>query len=107
MVTVENVRAIASMLPRSYEIVVRGRIKFRVGSLVYVAFWRDETTVGFPCRRDSRTALVESQPDKFFLPEPSDLRFHVVAAWRMCVPKGSPCGPIARGQRDCFFFAAT
>ena len=37
-VTVDDVRAFASQLERSYEVVVRGRLKFRVGQIVYVAF---------------------------------------------------------------------
>jgi hypothetical protein len=104
MVTLHDARAIASKLPRSYEVVVRDRLKFRVGQLVYVAFSRDETIMEFAFPKDWRAALVESDPDKFSLPRPSDLRFHwvcarlarldhdelhalVVAAWRMCVPK--------------------
>jgi len=104
MVTVGDARAIASKLPRSYEAVVRGRLKFRVGSLVYVAFSRDETIMEFAFPKDWRAALVESQPDRFALPRPSDLRYNwicvrldkidqdelrtfVVEAWRMCVPK--------------------
>ena len=43
MVTVDDVRAVLDGLPRSYEVVVRGRIKFRVGQIVYVAFSDDET----------------------------------------------------------------
>ena len=42
MVTVDSVRAIAAKLLRSYEVVVRGRIKFRVGQIVWRAFSRDE-----------------------------------------------------------------
>lgn len=104
MVTVEDARAIAARLPRSYEAVVRGRLKFRVGSLVYVAFARDEPIMEFAFPKDWRAGLVEAEPDKFSLPRPSDLRFHwvcvrldridhaelrklVVEAWRMCVPK--------------------
>jgi hypothetical protein len=103
-VTVDDVRSIAATLPRSYEAVVRGAIKFRVGQLVYVAFSRDETIMGFAFPKDLRNALIESDPDKFLLPSQSDLRFNwvhvrldaidrdevwalVVAAWRMCVPK--------------------
>ena len=37
--TIEDVRALTAGLPRSYEAVVRGRVKFRVGSIVYLA-WR-------------------------------------------------------------------
>lgn len=104
MVTVDDVRSIASTLPRSYEVFVHGRVKFRVGQLVYVAFSRDEAIMEFGFPKELRAALVDSDPDKFLLPRPSDLRFNwvgvrldavdreeawalVVAAWRMCVPK--------------------
>ena len=102
--TVEDVRAIASTLPRSYEAVVRGCVKFRVGQIVYVALSRDQTIMGFGFPKELRDALVESDPDKFLLPSQSDLRYNwvcvrldkvgreelsalVVSAWRMCVPK--------------------
>jgi hypothetical protein len=102
--TVDAVRSIAATLPRSYEVVVHGRVKFRVGQLVYVAFSRDEAIMGFAFPKELRAALVESDPDKFRLPSQSDMRFNwvcarfdaldvdelwalVVGAWRMCVPK--------------------
>ena len=105
MVTVEDVRAVASELPRSTEAFVRGRVKFRVGRIVYLAFSRDETELGFAFPKEWRDALVESEPEKFRLPEQSDLRYHwavvrlsaidvaemrdlVVDAWAMVVPKG-------------------
>ena len=47
MVTLDDVRGIASDLPRSYEALVRGRVKFQVGRIVYLAFSRDETMMGF------------------------------------------------------------
>jgi len=104
MVTVGDARSIASTLPRSYEAVVRDRLKFRVGRIVYVAFSRDETIMGFAFPKHWRDALVASAPKKFLLPGPSDLRWNwvcvrlatidraelrdlVVSAWRMCVPK--------------------
>jgi hypothetical protein len=104
MVTVDDVRALAETLPRSYEVLVRDRVKFRVGQLVYVAFSRDEQTMGFGFPKEERAALVASEPDKFLLPPESDLRFHwvvvrlaaideeemremVLGAWRMVVPK--------------------
>ena len=104
MVTVDDVRSLASTLPRSYEVTVRGRVKFRVGQLVYVAFERDEPIMGFGFPKEFRDALVDSNPDKFLMPQQSDLRFNwvrvrldaidreemsalVVSAWRMCVPK--------------------
>ena len=103
-VTVADARALASTLERSYEVVVRGRLKFRVGSLVYVAFSRDETIIELAFPKEFRAALVEAEPEKFALPRPSDMRFNwicvrldkidhdelralVVGAWRMCVPK--------------------
>ena len=104
MVTVDDVRALAETLPRSYEVLVRDRVKFRVGQMVYVAFSRDEQTMGVGFPKEERAALVASEPDKFLLPPESDLRFNWVAvrlaaidedemrelvlgAWRMVVPK--------------------
>ena len=104
MITVEDVRAVALTLPRTTEALVRGRVKFRVGRIVYLAFSHDETTMGFAFPKDWRVALVESEPDKFMLPAPSDLRYNwvlvrlasiessevrdlVIDAWAMVVPK--------------------
>ena len=104
MTTIEAVRALALSLPRSYEALVRDRVKFRVGRLVYVALSRDETTMGFGYPKEERDALIAAEPDLFFLPGQSDLRFHwvcchlalldhdhmtelVTEAWRMVVPK--------------------
>lgn len=104
MATVESVRALASVLPRSYEVLVRGCVKFRVGRIVYSAFSRDETLLGFAFPKEEREALVLSEPDKFQLPRISDRRFNwvvgrlsaipedemhdiVVEAWQMVVPK--------------------
>jgi hypothetical protein len=116
-VTVDDVRRIASTLPRSYEVVVHGRVKFRVGQIVYVAFSHDETIMGFGFPKDLRDALIESDPAKFLLPTASDLRFNwvcvrldavdrdelfalVVSAWRMCVPKKVAAAYDARSTRD-------
>ena len=83
---------------------MRDRVKFRVGRIVFVAFSRDETLMGFGFPREEREALVASEPDKFLLPKPSDMRYRLVVvrlsaidvdemrelvldAWRMCVPK--------------------
>jgi hypothetical protein len=104
VVTVEDVRAVTSGLPRSYEVLVRDRIKFRVGRLVYLAFSRDETLMGFAFPKEEREALIESEPDKFLMPKPSDQRYNwvvvrldaidegemreiVLEAWRIVVPK--------------------
>src|SRR5918995_3752758 len=104
MVTIDDVRAVATGLPRSYEAFVRGRVKFRVGRIVYLAFSRDETLLGFAFPKEERDALVQTYPDKYLMPKPSDLRYHWVVvrldaidetelrelvfdAWRMVVPK--------------------
>jgi hypothetical protein len=104
VVTVQDVRAVVSTLPRAYEVVVHDRVKFRVGSLVFVAFSRDETTMGVGFPKEERSAAVAAEPDKFLMPRESDLRFHwievrvdaldeeemrelVCSAWRMVVPK--------------------
>ena len=104
MTTIEDVRALASQLPRSYEALVRDRVRFRVGRLVYLAFSRDETVMGFAFPKEERDALVASEPDKFLMPRPSELRYNwvqvrldvlgeaelrelVLDAWQMVVPK--------------------
>lgn len=104
MVTVEDVRAVALALPRTSEHLIRDRVKFRVGQIVYVAFSRDETEIGFGFPKEERDALIAAEPQKFFLPKRSELRYqwveawcaaldveemreYVTDAWRMCVPK--------------------
>jgi len=103
-VTIDDARAIVAPLPRSYEAIVRDRVKFRVGQIVYAAFSADETIMGFAFDKEEREALVASEPDKFLMPAPSDMRYRwvqvrldaididelrelLVDAWRMCVPK--------------------
>ncbi|MQA26640.1 MAG: MmcQ/YjbR family DNA-binding protein [Micromonosporaceae bacterium] len=103
-VTVEEVRALARSLPRTEEALVRDRVRFRVRGLVYVSFSRDETLMGFAFPKEEREALVASEPDKFLMPETSDLRYNwvraqlaaldaeemrelVIDAWRMVAPK--------------------
>jgi hypothetical protein len=104
VVTVDEVRAVARELPRSYEAVVRGRLKFRVGQIVWLAFSRDEERMGFAFPKAWREVLVGSDPEKFAMPEPSDLRYNwvvvrlgaidheemrelVLDAWAFVVPK--------------------
>src|SRR3954464_7956563 len=103
-VTIDEVRALAAGLPRSYEVVVRGRVKFRVGQIVYLAFSKDGTQMGFAFPKEEREAALYTYPDKFLRPKPSDMRFKwlevsldaidagelrelVFGAWRMVVPK--------------------
>ncbi len=103
MATVDDVLALGSELERSYPVIVRGRLKFRVGSIVYVAFDLDERVMGFAFPKEERAALVSGEPTKFSLPSTADMRFNwmhadlaalepvearelVVEAWRMVVP---------------------
>src|SRR4051812_38525138 len=81
MVTVDDVRRVAGPLPRSSEHIIHDRVKFRVGKIVYVAFSRDETVMGFAFPKEERDALVRSEPDVFHLPGAVDMRFHWVQAW--------------------------
>ncbi len=71
----------ALSLPRTQEALVRDRVKFRIGSIVYVALSRDETEMGFGFPKEERAALVAAEPDKFFMPERSDERYNWVRAW--------------------------
>jgi hypothetical protein len=104
VVTVDEVRAFASTLPRSTEAFVQGRVKFRIGRIVYLAFSRDGSTMGFAFPKEWRDALVEQEPEKFSLPSASNLRYNwvhvdlaaigatemrelVEDAWAFCVPK--------------------
>jgi len=81
VVTVEQVREVAQDLPKSEERLVRDRVTFRVGRLVYVAFTRDERSMGFGFPKEQRAALVAAEPAKFYLPRISDLRYNWVMAW--------------------------
>jgi hypothetical protein len=103
-VTVPEVQELARTLPRASEAWVRGRLKFRVGRIVFLAFSKDGSTMGFGFPKAWREALVESEPDKFSYPSESDMRYHwvhvrldaidaeemrdlVENAWAMCAPK--------------------
>ena len=103
MAVIEDVLALGSALERSYPVYVRGRLKFRVGQMVYVAFSLDESVMGFAFPKEERAALVGGDPRKFQMPSASDMRFNwvhadlatldpsearelVVDAWRMVVP---------------------
>lgn len=105
MVTIDDVRAVVRDLPQSYEVLVGGRVKFRVGRIVYLSFSRDEKVMGFAFPRDERPWLIGGSPDKFMYPSKADMRYHwvlarlaaldpkemrelVVDAWRMVVPRG-------------------
>ena len=97
---------------------MRGRVKFRVGRIVYLAFSRDETELGFAFPKEWREALVEQEPDKFRLPDESDLRYNwavvrmaaidvaelrdlVVDAWAFVVPKRVAAEYAGREESGC------
>jgi hypothetical protein len=103
-VTADDVREFALRFPRADEALVRDRVKFRVGRIVFAALSHDETILGFGFPRDERAALVNAEPAKFRMPRTSDLRYQWVEAvmaeldrdeleelltdaWAMCVPK--------------------
>ena len=81
MVTVDDVRRVARPLPRSEEHLIHDRVKFRVGPIVYVAFSRDETVMGFAFPKEERDTLIASAPHVFHLPRASEMRFNWVQAW--------------------------
>jgi len=102
--SVQAVRRVALSLPRTTEHLIGDRVKFRVGRLVFVAFSRDESVMGFGFPKHERPLLVESDPERFLMPPASDLRYNwvcayvamlgdeemrelVTDAWVMCVPK--------------------
>ncbi len=109
MVTIDKVRQFAITLPRTTEALVGGRVKFRVGRLVYLSFSRDGQVMGFAFPKEERDWLVGGTPDKFMQPHRSDLRYNwvlvrmsaidktemrelVIDAWRMAVPKSVAAG---------------
>ena len=57
-VTVAEVQELARTLPRSSEAFVRGRIKFRVGQIVFLSCSKDGSTIGFGFPKEWRAALV-------------------------------------------------
>ncbi|MDN3358401.1 MmcQ/YjbR family DNA-binding protein [Actinomadura sp. DC4] len=104
MVTVDDIRRLASTLPRSEEHLIRDRVKFRIGRIVYVSISRDETTMGCGFPKEEREAVIAAEPGKFLMPRVSDQRFNwievrlaaieveemhelVLEAWRGAVPK--------------------
>ncbi len=104
MVTLEDVRRLALPLPRTYEALIRDRVKFKVGRLVYLSVAPDELSMGFAFPKEERAALVAAEPAKYALPIPSDMRYNwaqvrlteieldelaelVPDAWAMAVPK--------------------
>ena len=103
-VTVEQILDFARTLERTDAVIVGGRRKLRVGSMVYASFNEDERRMGFAYPKEERSELVASDPTTFFLPRDSDLRYNwvlvsldaidldeaqelVLDAWGMVVPR--------------------
>jgi len=104
MGSIEDVRELASVLPRSVEAIVRDRVKFRIGRIVYLAFSRDESMMGFAFPKEERAAMIAAEPARYLLPSAGDLRYNwlelrmelferdelreiVLDAWQFVVPK--------------------
>lgn len=104
MVDLADIRAATEGLPRSYEVLVRDRVKFRVGRIVYLSVAPDESSMGIGFPKEERAALIAAEPEKFFPPRRSDERYNwvqcrldaidvdelrelVLDAWAMVVPK--------------------
>ena len=104
MASLDDVRAIATSLPRTSEHLIRDHVKFRVGRIVYASVSPDEERLGFGFPKDERAALVASRPEVFMMPLRSDERYHwvraqlgvldpqelrelLIDAWCMVVPK--------------------
>ena len=104
MAIVEDVRDLGAVWSAlGYEVFVHGRLKFRVGQLVYVAFSLDETVMGFGfLRRSARRWWVATRASSTCRPPQTcvsigsmpilrhwigEAREIVVDAWRMVVPQ--------------------
>jgi hypothetical protein len=103
-VTIAEICQLADSLPRSYQAIVRGRVKYRIGQIVYLSLSEDGSTMGCGFPKELRPTAVEAEPEKFSMPRESDLRFNwihvnldaidedemrflVESAWASCVPK--------------------
>lgn len=100
----DAIYAWGARLPRTDAVVVHGRRKLRVGSMVFVALSADERVMGFGYPKLEREELVASAPEVFHLPRAADLRYSwalarldrldpdearelVLDAWDLVVPR--------------------
>lgn len=100
----DQIMAFGRPLARTREVVVSGRRKLRIGSMVYASLSRDEDVVGFAYPTQLRPGLIASDPLTFLPPGPIDLRYpwvharldrldpgeaeeFIVDAWAMLVPR--------------------
>lgn len=91
MITSGDVRRVAMALPRTQEKIVRDRVTFRVGRIVYVAISPDETSMGFAFPKEERAALIAAEPAKFHMPRPSDERYNWVRVWLAAIDETEMC----------------
>ena len=95
---------VAATLPRAYEAFVRGRVKFRVGQIVFLAFSKDGTVMGIGFPKDWRAAARRVRAGEVLAAERirhalqlghvrldvldhDEMRDLVEDAWALCVPK--------------------
>lgn len=76
----DEIYAWGAALPRTDAVVVHGKRKLRVGSMVYLALNAEETVMGFGYPKIERESLVASAPHVFLMPTASDLRYNWVHA---------------------------
>ena len=55
---------------------MRGRVKFRIGQIVYLSLALDGSAMGCGFPKEFREAAVAAEPEKFALPCEFDMRFN-------------------------------
>ena len=110
MVTIDDVRAVASTLPRSYEVVrPRGASSSASATINYQAFSRDEKLMGLAFLKEERERADRDRAAQVHAPlresgppvslggreaaaalDAAELRDLVIDAWAMVVPKKAP-----------------
>ena len=80
MAIFEDLHALAKTLPRSSEAIVRGRVKFRIGRIVWLAFSRDRRQMGLAFPKEWRNVVVSAEPEKFIMPSYADLLYNWLEA---------------------------
>lgn len=100
----DHVRAVVQGLPGAREGMVRGRLKWRVGTIVFAAYTHDKTQLGVAFPREERDAALRADPLVFRPPRRVDERYNwievavepvspdvmaelVVDGWMMAAPR--------------------
>jgi hypothetical protein len=103
MPTGDDVRAAALALPEAVERETWGHPTFRVRDKMFGTLAADGTTASMKATREEQAALVEGDPDTFFVPkyvgvhgwvafdlasvDPEEMTELVIEAWRLTAPK--------------------